>query len=97
VRELRNAIERAMILEDTALIQPQTLPIPVRNAESSPAVARRANTAFLSRDGMSLAAPERLLLVRALEETRGNQAQAASLLGITRDTLRYRVKKFSLH
>jgi len=97
VRELRNAIERAMILEDTAFIQPQTLPIPLRDTKSSPAMAGKANAASLSRDGLSLAAQERRLLAQALEKASGNQAQAASLLGISRDTLRYRMKKFSLH
>ena len=36
------------------------------------------------------------LLVRALEKTNGNQTQAARLLRITRDTLRYKMKKFNL-
>ena len=36
------------------------------------------------------------MLVRALEDTRGNQTRAARKLGISRDTLRYRMKKFHL-
>jgi len=47
-------------------------------------------------DGMSLQDHERSLLVRALEKTSGNQTQAARLLRVTRDTLRYKMKKFSL-
>jgi two-component system response regulator AtoC len=39
---------------------------------------------------------ERLLLARALEKTGGNQTQAARLLRITRDTLRYKMKKYDL-
>jgi len=34
--------------------------------------------------------------VRALEKAEGNQTRAAILLGITRDTLRYKIKKFNL-
>jgi DNA-binding protein Fis len=34
--------------------------------------------------------------VQALERTTGNQTQAARLLGITRDTLRHKIKKFNL-
>jgi DNA-binding NtrC family response regulator len=37
---------------------------------------------------------ERSLLVRAIEKTNGNQTQAARLLRVTRDTLRYKMKKF---
>jgi DNA-binding protein Fis len=46
---------------------------------------------------MSLVEQERRLLIQALEKTAGNQTQAARLLSITRDTLRYKMKKFSLH
>ncbi len=45
---------------------------------------------------MSLEDSERGLLVRALEKTNHNQTQAARLLKITRDTLRYKMKKFTL-
>jgi DNA-binding protein Fis len=47
-------------------------------------------------DGLSLADQERRLVVQALENTEGNQTQAARLLRITRDTLRYKMKKFNL-
>ena len=47
-------------------------------------------------DGLSLEDNERSLLARALEKTAGNQTQAARLLRITRDTLRYKMKKFNL-
>ena len=45
---------------------------------------------------LSLEDNERSLLARALEKTNGNQTQAARLLRITRDTLRYKMKKFNL-
>ena len=45
---------------------------------------------------MSLVENERRLLARALEKTGGNQTQAARLLRITRDTLRYKMKKYNL-
>ncbi len=95
VRELRNAIERAMILEDTALITPSSLPITVsRPDEDMPLPASVAEA--LPSDGLSLEDHERTLLARALEKTSGNQTQAARLLRITRDTLRYKMKKFNL-
>jgi len=46
--------------------------------------------------GLNLAEVERDLLVRALEQTRGNVTQAARLLGVTRDTLRYRIEKYNV-
>jgi PAS domain S-box-containing protein len=93
VRELRNAIERAMILEESALITPPSLPIAI----SRPDPAVQAEPApVIPNDGLSLEANERTLLVRALEKTNGNQTQAARLLRITRDTLRYKMKKFNL-
>jgi PAS domain S-box-containing protein len=96
VREVRNAIERAMILEDTAYIRPASLPIAVRGADPSMAVSSEMQTPSLGVDAMSLVEQERRLLVQALEKTGGNQTQAARLLRITRDTLRYKMKKFNL-
>ena len=99
VRELRNAIERAMILEETALIHSASLPISIsaaRNTHTAPEPASPAKPRLRPMDGMSLEDHERNLLVRALEKTNGNQTQAARLLRVTRDTLRYKMKKFSL-
>jgi two-component system response regulator AtoC len=95
VRELRNAIERAMILEESALITPQSLPISVSRPDPS-APQSVAPSVEIPSDGMSLEDNERTLLARALEKTAGNQTQAARLLRITRDTLRYKMKKFNL-
>jgi len=105
VRELRNAIERAMILEDTAYIQPSSLPISLRGGDgdqrSKFAVAAVGAESMVPVNGdageMSLSDQERRLVVQALERAGGNQTQAARLLRITRDTLRYKMKKFSLH
>ena len=96
VRELRNAIERAMILEDTAHIRPTSLPVAVRGAELPAAAAGAMQANTTGGDAMSLVEQERRLLVQALEKTAGNQTQAARLLRITRDTLRYKMKKFNL-
>lgn len=101
VRELRNAIERAMILEDSSLITPASLPMAVGRATAaamaaSPAPAPVAPAFAASDFGLSLEENEKQLIVRALEKTNGNQTQAAKLLKITRDTLRYKMKKFKL-
>jgi PAS domain S-box-containing protein len=95
VRELRNAIERAMILEEGALICPASLPISISRPEPG-AITAAPSPVEIPTEGLSLEDNERNLLARALEKTNGNQTQAARLLRITRDTLRYKMKKFNL-
>ncbi len=96
VRELRNAIERAMILEESTYITSASLPIAISRPDAPSAAANGASHAEPQVDGLSLEDNERMLLARALEKTGGNQTQAARLLRITRDTLRYKMKKFTL-
>jgi PAS domain S-box-containing protein len=96
VRELRNAIERAMILEDSSYLTPSSLPISIVHGEERQPVAMAATADPMPSEGISLEENERMLVVRALEKTNGNQTQAARLLRVTRDTLRYKMKKFNL-
>jgi PAS domain S-box-containing protein len=96
VRELRNAIERAMILEEGAEIRPSSLPISISHGGGMAAAPAAAAVAEFPNGGLSLEENEKQLLRRALEKTGGNQTQAARLLHITRDTLRYKMKKFNL-
>ena len=95
VRELRNAIERAMILEESALITPASLPFAISRPETV-ASLQGGSSIEIPTEGLSLEDNERMLLAKALEKTAGNQTQAARLLRITRDTLRYKMKKFNL-
>jgi PAS domain S-box-containing protein len=92
VRELRNVIERAMVLEDSSWIQDSS--IHIGSPGSNPLLAGAAEEADFT---MSLEEIERNLLSKALDKASGNQTRAAISLGITRDTLRYKMKKFSLH
>jgi PAS domain S-box-containing protein len=94
VRELRNAIERAMILEESTVITPASLPISL--TEGSPERALATAAIAMPDTGLSLADHERTLLAQALQKSGGNQTQAARLLHITRDTLRYKMKKVNL-
>jgi PAS domain S-box-containing protein len=96
VRELRNAIERAMILEESTFITPPSLPMAISRPEAGGAATANSMAVEIPSDGLSLEDNERSLLARALEKTAGNQTQAARLLRITRDTLRYKMKKFNL-
>jgi PAS domain S-box-containing protein len=85
VRELRNVIENAVVLEDREQIQPER----IKFVSVSPALTQ-------NRLNLSLRDSERELVMRALQDAGGNQSEAARLLGITRDMLRYRVKKLGL-
>jgi two-component system, NtrC family, response regulator AtoC len=88
VRELRNAIERAMLLVEGEWLEPDHFTTLTRTV---------ASTQFkLPPEGVNLDEVERQLLLQALERANGNQTQAAQLLGINRDQVRYRIEKFGL-
>jgi two-component system, NtrC family, response regulator AtoC len=88
VRELRNAIERAMLLADRDRLEPQDFTTLTRTV--SPTQFK------LPPEGVNIEDVERQLLVQALERSNGNQTQAAQLLGINRDQVRYRIEKFGI-
>jgi PAS domain S-box-containing protein len=88
VRELRNVVERAMILEETDCIRATSLQL-----ESRP---ERPQAQLQPAAGSTLEQTERAMLVDALERSGGNQTRAAVMLGISRDALRYKMKKFHL-
>ena len=96
VRELRNAVERAMILEEMSFIQPGSLPISVAQTTGRMAAPALDPVTEMPPEGISLVENEKQLVVSALEKTARNQTQAARLLRITRDTLRYKMKKYNL-
>ena len=93
VRELENVLGHAcmMAMGDTIDIQdlPAYLRSPAGEEESSQIVAPPA-------EFCTLAEQERLLIIRALETAGGNQSQAARILRIGRDALRYKLKKHNL-
>ncbi|MEQ1759394.1 MAG: sigma-54 dependent transcriptional regulator [Vicinamibacterales bacterium] len=88
IRELRNAIERAMLLIDGQTLEPTHLTMLARTVST--------NRFQLPPEGVRLEELERQLLVQALDRTGGNQTQAGELLGINRDQVRYRIEKFNL-
>ncbi len=91
VRELRNVLERAMILEDTQEIRPEHVPAEI--SYQAPNTGSDARVIELPADGVNLAEVEIDLVRQALARTGGNVTRAAVLLGLTRDTLRYRLEK----
>jgi DNA-binding NtrC family response regulator len=98
VRELRNVIERIVVLESGDTILPEHLPKEISTKHATlPSSGGTGTTAFvLPEGGISLDDVEKNLIVQALERTRNNKTQAAKLLQISYDALRYQVKKFGL-
>jgi len=90
VRELKNALERAMIFEEDSFIS--TKYIPIRLNSNSSSLSKLSSDEFSDRN-ISLPEMEKKLLLNALKKALGNKTKAAKLLNITRDTLRYKIKK----
>lgn len=99
VRELRNMIEQIVLLSRQEVIEPGQLVLtsdlirPEKREAADPGSLSRLR---IPSEGISLEGVERDLVVQALEQTGGNVTRAAKLLGLTRDTLRYRMEKYKL-
>lgn len=93
VRELENAIERAVVLARGQWITTEDLPLSIRGAESEQDLARSRRAESLPERIERL---EREAIADALEQAGGVQSRAAGLLGITERNLRYKLKKYSM-
>jgi DNA-binding NtrC family response regulator len=94
VRELRNLVERAVLLADDGPLHAADFDTLVGGG-GSPRLG--GGDAFaLPAEGVNLEGVERSLVVQALERAGGNQTKAATLLGLHRDQIRYRIEKFGL-
>lgn len=89
VRELRNLMERAVLLSTGNIIDCSVLSFPQAAPEED------FTTSEIGQ-GKGLFDVERELLISALSKTKWNVSEASRMLGISRDTLRYRIEKFSL-
>jgi two-component system, NtrC family, response regulator AtoC len=110
VRELKNTIERGMILEDEPFLRPVYLPFSVGESggrtvfeRTSPADGgqtlpngRTLPRLYIPEGGTSLEEVEHAMVELAMRQSNGNQTHAAKLLDISRDALRYKLKKFGL-
>ena len=95
VRELHNVVEGLTITCKDEMIQPDHLPVSLRDAQSA---GQNGNTekASLLAYGLSVDEMEKKMLQEALQRTGGNISEASRLLKITRNTLRYRIAKYHL-
>jgi DNA-binding NtrC family response regulator len=89
VRELRNVVERAMLLSDSSRLE-------TKDFAALTTTAGSADVFELPANGVDVEQLERSLVIQALRRAGGNQTKAASLLGLNRDQIRYRIEKFSL-
>jgi two-component system response regulator AtoC len=100
VRELRNMMEQVVLMTDSRILEPHHLPlyerhtdqrlyIPVTHGPHAPDAAETSSD-------LNITDMEMRLVVEALERTQGNVTSAAKLLGLTRDTLRYRIEKYEI-
>jgi two-component system response regulator AtoC len=101
IRELRNVMERAVILESDAILHTECLPgeINTNPAETEPGESSAPDDIALAGnivqpDGLTLYELEKQTIMNALAKARNNQTRASKILGITRDTLRYKIKKY---
>ena len=88
VRELENAIERAVVLSREEILTSKDFPCCANRPVSPSSPAGRQTL------GEMVAELEKTLITQALQETKGNQSQAARLLGLTERNLRYKLKKY---
>jgi two-component system, NtrC family, response regulator AtoC len=97
VRELAHVMERAVLLHGNTAVKPEDLGLSGVKAEASVVVGSGGGVQVdFSAGGIILDEVERQIVVEALKASEWNRAKAAQLLGISKDTLRYRMEKYQL-
>jgi len=95
VRELRNVVERCVLLSQGSILEARWLQL---NAVSAHQTETSVHGIFFPLDGsLSLDEMERCLIEESLQRQHGNVTKAAKLLGISRQTMRYRIEKFGIN
>ncbi len=93
VRELENIIERAIVLKKKSnVIGPEDIPEQIKTKQFSSPMSLE-----IPDEGIKLEEVERELIINALKKSGQNQTRAAELLGITRNTLIYRLEKYNIN
>jgi two-component system response regulator HydG len=91
VRELENAIERAVVMASGSVVGPGDLPATLQQRETT--VVPKGDA---PEPQLTLYEHEKRLIIRTLKTVRGNKYQAAKKLGITRSTLYSKIEKYGL-
>ncbi len=95
VRELRNVVERAVILQSGSTLHVSSLPGEINNIQP----LKNNSTGYFfnfPEEGIVLDDVEKQIIMQALQMSNYNQTKASKLLGVSRDTLRYKQKKYKL-
>lgn len=95
IRELKNLMERIVLLHNNTHVIPDLLKSLSKNENGSGYSFLK--TVVIPEEGIDLEKVEETLIKKALETAQNNQSKAARLLNLTRDTLRYRMKKFEIN
>ncbi len=93
VRELMNAVERAVVMSRSEYVQPEDLPPEIQSGQEKERVDFSVS---ISDTGVSLEQIEKETILKTLESTAGNKSEAARRLGITRKTLRKKLKDYGV-
>ena len=91
IRELKNCVERMVVLTRGALIDLDNVPVNIRE-KSDPGISRK----ILSPSSCDLERNEKMLILRALDECGGNRTKAAEKLGISRRTLHRKIAQYGI-
>ncbi len=91
IRELKNCVERMVVLARNPVLQLENVPINIRE-KSSPGISSK----ILSGSSCDLTKNEKTLIIKALEEAGGNRTKAAELLGISRRTLHRKLHEYQI-
>ncbi len=92
VRELRNTLERAVILAGEGLLLREHLDLPAHHLSAASAAVHGVGIEV----GMSIDEAERVLIGATLRQTRNNKTRAATILGISAKTLHVKLKQYRL-
>jgi DNA-binding NtrC family response regulator len=97
VRELENVIERSLVMATGTVLQPEDIRLDYapRKGQNA-ALAQAGNGTLFLPEGVTLEQHEQNLIREALRRANGNKSQAARLLGLTRNALRYRLSQMGL-
>ncbi len=105
VRELQNSVERLVALASDSLLHSCDLPSAIQNSTSNDLLKLAASVGYSGRGPAPVATPRQILplaevekraIIEALEQTRGDRAVTAMLLGIGRTTLYRKIKEYRL-
>jgi DNA-binding NtrC family response regulator len=94
IRQLENSVERAVALSSGRMIDEKDIHLDTR--QNKPAVVASSSTMQFLPEGMTLEQWEDNMIREALRRANGNKSQAARLLGLSRNALRYRLGKLGV-